>query len=176
MVAQADSVEPSNRKGGREQLSEQDKTYCNLKRCLLAQHLLRFRGWGEGMVQHACFGLALDDILVWSKTFEQELTSLQMVCNTLKVISLKSNPQTSESSQAEVINYECRASQGMVFTDTKQMEAGQSWAALQTTAARAGVGLGMVAPAISGSLFVALLILQNHCMSLVRRDPFQWLA
>lgn len=99
-----------------------------------------------------------------------------MVCNTLKVISLKSNPQTSESSQAEVINYECRPSQGMVFTDTKQMEAGQSRAALQTTAARAGVGLGMVAPAISGSLFVALLILQNHCMSLLRRDPFQWLA
>lgn len=113
--------------------------YCNLKRRLLAQHLLRFRGWGEGTVQHACFGLSLDDILVWSKTFEQELTYLQMVCNTLEVISLKSNPQTSESSRAEVINYECRASQGMVFTATKRMQAGQSWAALQTR--QQGLGL-----------------------------------
>lgn len=49
-----------------------------------------------------------------------------MVCNTLKVIHLKSNPKTSESLQASVINYEYTASQGMVFTDKKKMEAGQS--------------------------------------------------
>lgn len=48
-----------------------------------------------------------------------------MVCNTLKVSNLRSNPKTSESLQAEVINYESAASQGMVFTDKKKMEAGQ---------------------------------------------------
>lgn len=73
MVAQPEPVEPSNRKRGREQLSEQDETYCNLKRCLLAQHLLYCRGWGEGIARHACSTLSLDDISVRSKTLEQEL-------------------------------------------------------------------------------------------------------
>lgn len=43
-----------------------------------------------------------------------------MVCNTLKVSNLRSNPKTSESLQAEVINYESAAKPGNGFHRQKE--------------------------------------------------------
>lgn len=101
-------------KKGREQLPKQDKAYCKFKKMTFGPAPAAFWGWEGAVLQPAWIRLALDGILVPSTTLRCELMYLQMLCNTLKAISLPSVSKARESLEAEVINCECTASQGMV--------------------------------------------------------------